>query len=112
MERFGKINVRAEAVSRTRMTQLSTAGIRAYARNLDDLSDAVAEIESAGVGVPVLLRQYLKLGGKLVGFNVDHHFGQALDGLIVVDLTRTRAQAAPALFREGRSRGLPCLRLR
>ena len=37
----------------------------------------------------MLLRQYLRLGGKLLGFNVDPEFSNALDGLIVVDLTRT-----------------------
>ncbi|NOH72725.1 lysophospholipid acyltransferase family protein [Vibrio pectenicida] len=40
-----------------------------------------------GMGVPVLLRQYLGLHGKLVCFNVDPAFNFALDGLIVVDLT-------------------------
>ena len=40
-------------------------------------------------GVPVLLRQYLRLGGKLLGFNVDPEFANALDGLILVDLTKT-----------------------
>jgi hypothetical protein len=35
------------------------------------------------------LKQYLKLGGKLVAFNVDSHFANALDGLIVVDLVKT-----------------------
>jgi hypothetical protein len=39
--------------------------------------------------VDYLLRQYLKLGGKLLGFNVDPQFSQVLDGLIRVDLTRT-----------------------
>ena len=37
-------------------------------------------------GVPVLLKQYLKLGGKILAFNVDKEFNNALDGLIVVDL--------------------------
>ena len=37
-------------------------------------------------GVPVLLRQYLTLSGKLICFNVDPDFNNALDGLIVVDL--------------------------
>ncbi|PMN92653.1 lysophospholipid acyltransferase family protein [Enterovibrio norvegicus] len=41
---------------------------------------------SEGLGVPVLLRQYLGLNGKLVCFNVDPAFNDALDGLIVVDL--------------------------
>jgi putative hemolysin len=57
--------------------------------NIEDLSAAVADIEAGQKGIPVLLRQYLKLGGKLVGFNVDRNFSDALDGLIVADLTKT-----------------------
>ncbi len=37
-------------------------------------------------GVPALLRQYIRLGGKMLGFNIDVKFGHALDGLILVDL--------------------------
>ena len=37
----------------------------------------------------ILLKQYLRLGGKLLGFNVDPNFSNALDGLIVVDLVKT-----------------------
>ncbi len=43
-------------------------------------------------GVPVLLKQYLKLGGELVAFHVDRRFADALDGLIVVDLRKTDAR--------------------
>lgn len=57
--------------------------------DLEDLADCVADLEPSRTGVPVLLRQYLKLGGKLLGFNVDPEFSNALDGLIVVDLTNT-----------------------
>jgi putative hemolysin len=57
--------------------------------DLDDLSQVVSDLEPTRAGVPVLLRQYLKLGGKLLGFNVDPGFSDALDGLILVDLTRT-----------------------
>ncbi|EKO5172400.1 hemolysin, partial [Vibrio vulnificus] len=39
-----------------------------------------------GPGLPVLLRQYLGMKGKLVCFNVDPAFNHALDGLIVVNL--------------------------
>lgn len=45
-----------------------------------------------GLGVPVLLRQYLGLNGKLVCFNVDPAFNDALDGLIVVDLRNVTAK--------------------
>ena len=57
--------------------------------DIEDLSDVVSDIEPARAGVPVLLRQYLKMGGKLLGFNVDPNFSNALDGLILVDLTKT-----------------------
>ena len=39
-------------------------------------------------GLPVLLRQYLGLNGKLVSFNVDRDFNNALDGMIIVDLLK------------------------
>jgi putative hemolysin len=57
--------------------------------DIDDLSDMVGDVEPNRAGVPVLLRQYLRLGGKLLGFNVDGKFSNALDGLILVDLTKT-----------------------
>ncbi|EOD80909.1 putative hemolysin [Grimontia indica] len=47
---------------------------------------------SQGLGVPVLLRQYLGLNGKLVCFNVDPAFNNALDGLIMVDLRNVPAK--------------------
>jgi putative hemolysin len=56
---------------------------------IEDLDAAVSDVEPDRPGVPVLLRQYLKLGGKLLGFNVDSEFCDALDGLILVDLTKT-----------------------
>lgn len=58
-------------------------------RDIDELSQMVAELEPDGKGVPVLLRHYLKLGGRLLGFHVDPHFNRSLDGLIVVDFRVT-----------------------
>ena len=55
---------------------------------LDTLSDLLPESD-AKRQVPVLLRQYLKLGGEVVGFNVDPDFGHCLDCLTIVDLKRT-----------------------
>jgi putative hemolysin len=63
---------------------LPTAGM-----DVDDLGAILGDIEEKPAGVPVLLRQYLRLGGKLLGFNVDPKFANALDGLILVDLTKT-----------------------
>src|SRR5215472_12394503 len=54
--------------------------------DLEGLSALIAELEADGKGVPVLLKQYLKCGGRLLAINVDRGFSNALDALIVVDL--------------------------
>ena len=58
-------------------------------KDIRDISDLIAEVETSQKSVPVLLRQYLNLGGKVIGFNIDATFGHVLDGLIVIDLTKT-----------------------
>ena len=55
-------------------------------KDIEQLSRVIAEIEHDNKGIPILLKQYLKLGGRLLGFNTDDAFSDALDGLIVVDL--------------------------
>ncbi|EFL52942.1 phospholipid/glycerol acyltransferase [Solidesulfovibrio fructosivorans JJ]] len=59
---------------------------RTLVEDLDDLLALIDDIEADRKGIPVLLRQYLKLGGKILAFNVDKGFADCLDGLIVVDL--------------------------
>lgn len=61
--------------------------------HLEDVEALVREVE-AGRGLPVLLRQYLKLNARLLGFSVDPGFGNVLDGLMLVDLLEVR----PALL--------------
>lgn len=56
---------------------------------VDELSELVSDLESDGKGVPVLVREYLRLGGKVMGFNVDPNFSNVVDALILVDLTKT-----------------------
>jgi 1-acyl-sn-glycerol-3-phosphate acyltransferase len=55
-------------------------------KDIEDLSRVVARIEGNNKGIPILLKQYLKLGGRLLGFNADDQFSDALDGLIMIDL--------------------------
>jgi len=58
-------------------------------RDLDELAEPITDVECDGKGLPILLRQYAKIGGKLLGFNVDRKFSNVLDGLVVVDLRQT-----------------------
>ena len=57
--------------------------------NLDELGEPISDVEEDGKGVPILIRQYDKLGGKLVGFNLDRKFSDVVDGLVIVDLRQT-----------------------
>ena len=75
--------------------------------DLEELSQPITDVESDGKGLPILLKQYAKIGGKLLGFNVDRKFSDVLDGLVLVDLRQTdtavleryRGKSAVAEFR-------------
>ncbi len=56
---------------------------------MEELAALIADVDPNQKGVPILLKQYLKLGGKLLGFNRDPNFNNVLDGLILVDLRQT-----------------------
>jgi putative hemolysin len=58
------------------------------AEDIAELSSLIADLEPDKKGVPVLLRQYLNLGGSVLEFNLDPHFANAVDGLILVDLLK------------------------
>ena len=55
-------------------------------------SDIITQLEQGERGIPVLIKQYIKLGGRFLEFNVDKEFNDALDGLIVVDLRETEKE--------------------
>jgi putative hemolysin len=57
--------------------------------HMEEMDGWVSELEPDGKGMPVLFRQYARLGGIFFGFNVDPEFGNALDGLVCVDLLKT-----------------------
>jgi putative hemolysin len=80
-------------------------GMSQALRDLDDLSEPINDVETDGKGLPILLRQYAKIGGKLLGFNVDRKFSNVLDGLVVVDLRQTEpAVLERYMGREGATR--------
>ncbi|MGI8989342.1 MAG: lysophospholipid acyltransferase family protein [Bryobacteraceae bacterium] len=73
---------------RTRLTHFEEIRLLGEALGgIEQLSNPIRNLESRGV--PVLLRQYLKLGGRVIAFNVDASFSNVLDGLVLVDLSKT-----------------------
>jgi hypothetical protein len=74
----------------TRLRRWDCSAMRYALHDLDELSQPVSDVECDGKGLPILIRQYAKIGGKILGFNVDRKFSDVLDGLLVADLRRTK----------------------
>jgi putative hemolysin len=53
---------------------------------LEDLDSMVKDIEPDRCGLPVLLRHYVNLGGRILAFNEDARFSSTVDGLLLIDL--------------------------
>jgi putative hemolysin len=57
-----------------------------HTNEIGELDKIIKDIETKGYRMPVLLKKYIKLSGKIIGFNVDPKFNNALDGLLILDL--------------------------
>ncbi len=53
---------------------------------IKSLDSLISEIEIDHNKVPVLLRQYIAINSKLIGFNVDPKFSNCIDGFLIVDI--------------------------
>jgi putative hemolysin len=54
--------------------------------SVNELDQVVRASTQGEAGLPTLLKHYLKLGGRVLDFNVDHDFGDCVDALLVLDL--------------------------
>lgn len=54
-------------------------------KDLNKIEKIIMDIEP-GYHIPVLLKKYLEINGKIIGFNIDPKFNDCLDGLLVLDL--------------------------
>jgi hypothetical protein len=63
-----------------------TGVLSSVPEGIDEMSGLIASLELDGKGLPILLKQYLKAGGRVLGFNVDRSFSRVLDALVMVDL--------------------------
>jgi putative hemolysin len=72
-----------------RLRRWDCGAICSALRDLDELAEPISDVEEDGKGLPILLRQYANVGGRLVGFNLDRKFSDVVDGLMIVDLRQT-----------------------
>jgi putative hemolysin len=73
---------------------LETAG------DLNQFDRFIKEVEPNVYTMPILLKRYLKLNGKVIGFNLDPKFNDALDGLLVLDLFDVPMETIASLSKE------------
>ncbi len=69
------------------------------AQDIGKLDKFIFEIESEQ-GIPVLLKKYIKLNAKIIGFNVDPDFNNCLDGLVILDIFDVPYETLKALSKE------------
>jgi hypothetical protein len=53
-----------------------------------------------GYRLPVLLKKYLEINGRIIGFNIDPEFNYCLDGLLVLDIYNVPQEFLRGLSRE------------
>ncbi|MBK9149054.1 MAG: lysophospholipid acyltransferase family protein [Flavobacteriales bacterium] len=66
----------------------SEALVEASKADLKKMDRLIAEIDPHETAMPVLLKKYLLLNARIIGFNRDPKFNDALDGLMVLDLNK------------------------
>jgi hypothetical protein len=91
-EMDSKLSLGVRAFNPPHRLRLQGPELRILPQGLIDpqgLSQLVSDIEQDGKGLPVLLRHYLKLNGKILSFNIDKSFGDVLDCLILVDIYKS-----------------------
>ena len=70
------------------------------AADLNKFDRFIKEVEPNDYTIPILLKRYLKLNGKIIGFNLDPKFNDALDGLLVLDLYDVPMETISSLSKE------------
>ena len=55
-------------------------------RDINLLEQTIADLDEMNSGLPVLLKKYIKLNARIIGFNVDPKFNNCLDGFIILDV--------------------------
>jgi putative hemolysin len=67
--------------------------------DINKIERIIMDIEP-GYKIPVLLRKYLELNGRIIGFNIDPKFNDCLDGLLILDLYNTPPDYIKSLSKE------------
>lgn len=82
-------------VKRQKIKDLTT--LADFGNNVKTLDSIIADIDGRQSKIPVLIRQYIGLNGKIAAFNVDPKFSDCLDGLLILDISDVPASMTDKL---------------
>lgn len=74
--------------------------LNATENDMKKLDKLIADIEPSSFTIPVLLKKYLHQNARILGFNLDPKFNNALDGLMLLDLHNLPAETVENLQKE------------
>lgn len=74
--------------------------VEASGSNIAVLDKLIEDIEPSSDKLPVLLKKYISLNGRIIGFNIDPKFNMCLDGLLILDLFDVPMATIEALSKE------------
>ncbi len=81
-------------------TKVDTEIILGESKDLNKLDKLIKDIDPSNYHMPVLLKKYLKQNGRIICFNIDPKFNNALDGLIINDLFDIPIETITSLSKE------------
>jgi putative hemolysin len=68
--------------------------------DINKIDKFISDVEPEVFRLPILLKKYTKLGGKIISLNVDPLFNDCLDGLLVLDLFNVPFDVITSLSKE------------
>lgn len=74
--------------------------LEAAKSDINKLDKLIGDFEVTNDKLPVLLKKYISLNAKIIGFNIDPNFNDCLDGLIMVDLFDVPVNMIESLTKE------------
>ena len=74
--------------------------VEASGDNIATLDKLIGDIEPSSDKLPILLKKYISLNGRIVGFNIVPKFNMCLDGLLILDLFDVPMSTIESLSKE------------
>ncbi len=83
------------------LKQTNIKSLVSVAKNdFSKLDKMIENIEPDKIRIPILLKKYIKQNAKIVGFNIDPKFNNALDGFVFLDLMEVPQTTIKQLSKE------------